>query len=71
MKTIISEKVTAFAKSKINNKHYSPKANLSICTNNKNILNNNLLILNPPILHIYTKSNGNSSTSNTNPNNNK
>ena len=63
---IISDQLTAFAKSKINNKHYSPKANLSICTNNKNILNNNLLILNPPILHTYTKSNGNSSSSNTN-----
>ena len=70
MKTIISEQLTAFAKSKINNKHYSPKANLSICTNNKNILNNNLLILNPPVLHTYTKSNGNSSTNNTNSNNN-
>ena len=63
---IISDQLTAFAKSKINNKYYSPKANLSICTNNKNILNNNLLILNPPILHTYTKSNGNSSSSNTN-----
>ena len=70
MKTIISEQLTAFAKSKLNNKHYSPKANLSICTNNKNILNNNLLILNPPVLHTYTKSNGNSSTNNTNSNNN-
>ena len=70
MRTIISEQLTAFGKSKLNNKHYSPKANLSICTNNKNILNNNLLILNTPILHIYTKSNGNSSTNNTNSNNN-
>ena len=62
-KIIINERISALNKSKINNKHYSPKAHFQIHSNNKNTLCNNL-ILNPPILHTYTKSNGNNNNNN-------
>ena len=66
---IINERISVLNKSKVHNKHYSPKAHLVIHPNSKNSIASNL-ILNSHILHTYTKSNGNnnnnSSRSNTN-----
>ena len=60
---ILNERISANNRSKINNKHYSPKAHFTH-SNNKNSPTNNLL-LKSQILHSYTKSNGNT---NNNPN---
>ena len=60
---ILNERISANNRTKINNKHHSPKANFTH-SNNKNSPTNNLL-LKSQILHSYTKSNGNT---NNNPN---
>ena len=67
-KIILNERISAINKSKINNKHYSPKAHFNH-SNKKNSLTNNL-ILNPPILHTYTKSNGNNNNNTSRSNSN-
>ena len=67
-KIILNERLTTANKSKITNKHYSPKAHFNH-SNNKNSLTNNLLS-NSSILHTYTKSNGNNNANNNPPNNN-
>ena len=59
---ILNEHISGINKSKINNKHYSPKEHFSH-NNKKNSLTNNLL-LKSPILHTYTKSNGNNNNNN-------
>ena len=58
---ILNERISAINRSKLNTKHYSPKAHFTH-SNKKNSLTNNL-ILNSPILHTYTKSNGNNNNS--------
>ena len=58
---ILNERISAINRSKLNTKHYSPKAHFTY-SNKKNSLTNNL-ILNSPILHTYTKSNGNNNNS--------
>ena len=65
---ILNERLTAANRSKITNKHYSPKAHFNH-SNNKNSLTNSS-ILNSPILHTYTKSNGNNHANNHPSNNN-
>ena len=64
---ILNERLTAANRSKLTNKHYSPKAHFNH-SNNKNSLTNNILS-NSPILHSYTKSNGNNNSSKNVPNN--
>ena len=64
---ILKENLSSNNKPKINSRHYSPKAHFTH-SNNNNFLTNNL-ILNSPILHTYTKSNGNNNTQNNNNNN--
>ena len=54
---ILNERISAINRSKINNRHYSPKVHFTH-SNKKDSLTNNLM-LNSPILHTYTKSNGN------------
>ena len=64
---ILKENLSSNNKPKINSRHYSPKAHFTH-SNNNNFLTNNL-ILNSPILHTYTKSNGNNNAQNNNNNN--
>ena len=59
---ILNERISAINRSKINNRHYSPKVHFTH-SNKKDSLTNNLM-LNSPILHTYTKSNGNNNNNN-------
>ena len=61
-KIILNEGMSEINKSRINNRHHSPKAHFTHSINKDSLTNN--LIIKSPILHTYTKSNGNNNNNN-------